>query len=247
MAARRSSQLPVTNMSCLKGSSWALVALVAFACGGKTETLDETGTGAGGSGGSAQGAGGTSSGGATGGRGGTAGGSAGVGGRAGNTGMPGGTGGVATGGASGAVTNRDQLIDAICRHFVANGCADLEACREGYGREYYGHEVWGCGDEYLNSRMCSLDDPTPCDLDHQCPAENAIFQKCIEEYDSCIRGNLPTGGCAMGCEAWAVDCRPLGSTLSCICTTGERAGIRFELPDACQSEGWLAAVRTNCR
>jgi hypothetical protein len=247
----------VTNVGCLKASRWSLVALVAFACGGKTEVPDETGAGGGGSSGSAGGAGGASSGGATGGRGGAAGGSAGVGGRAGNAGsvsvggaagnagMPGGAGGVTTGGAAGAGTNPDQLIDAVCKHKEAHGCPGGE-CRTTFRNNYDTNELWGCGDEWLGTQSCLLSDPTPCDYAAECADELAIHEKCTNEADICIRGNRPEGGCVMGCERWTVDCRESSAGLHCTCTIGARAGVRFETTVACQSDEWLALIRASC-
>jgi hypothetical protein len=248
-------------------STWGILAAIAFACGGKTDILDETVPDGGGAGGNAQGSGGTSGvGGATG-RGGTAGGSAGRGGslgrggtlgRGGSAGIPGtggsaglggGSGGAVTGGVGGAGAvggSAAEVIEAICRHNEAHGCGN-ESCRTTLRNNYNTNELWGCGDEWLGTQSCKLSDPTPCDGGPFCAEGFALHQRCIDEAEICIRGNHPTGGCVIGCEGWGADCRPSSIGLACNCTGGSRPGIRFETSDACQSEEWLSTVRATCQ
>jgi hypothetical protein len=250
-------------------STLGFVALVAFACGGKTDILDETGAGGGGSGGSAQGTGGSAgvggaagSGGSSGrgggagasgaaGRGGAAGasgaagrgGAAGVAGIGGSSGVPGGSGGAATGGTGGSP---EQTIDAICTHFERSGCG-FEGCREGLKQNMGIYEGWGCGAEWLDTSACTLRDPTPCGVTEFCAEAQARYQKCIDDAEICVRGNTPGGGCVMGCEqGWSAECKPSSGALTCVCATGRNSGRQFS-SSACHSDQWQQDVRANCQ
>lgn len=246
-------------MSRLSYSTWGIVALVTFACGGKTSESDPSGVGAGGSaqGGSngvsgAAGRGGTAGGlagtmGSTG-RGGSLGGSgaAGTPGAGGSAGTTIGSGGAVTGGAGGVGGSAEQLLEAICRHYEMHGCGNA-GCQMDLKGRFDINERWGCGDEWLGTESCALGDPTPCGGREPCADALAVLQRCIDEADICIRGNHPSGGCEIGCEDWGTDCIPSSAGLLCTCTAGSGSGIRFETSDACQSEEWLKTIRSACQ
>lgn len=254
-------------MGLTRQSTWATVALVAFACGGKTETLEDVDPGGSASGGSAQGNGGSSG---AAGRGGSPGGAAGAGalpgvggafpGRGGSTspgGFPGsggsagiGIGGVgaAPGGMNGASGSGGAVIEAMCRHYETHGCSRAEGCRETYTNGFDIAEQTGCGDEWLTIFSCVLNDPTPCDAPAGCNEGIPIHKKCVDEANPCIRGNNPmTGGCVMGCVAWTVECRLSNAGQHCICTKGPRAGTGFDTSAACESDEWLNTALAACQ
>ena len=248
-------------MGFTRQSIWAIVALVAFACGGKTETLEDVEPGGGGSGGSAQGTGGSGATGGAAGRGGSGGGAAGTGafpgvggaapgrggaaGIGGSAGIGGGGMGAAPGGFGG---NGGAVIEAICRHYETHGCSRAEGCRSTYTTGFDIAEQTGCGDEWLTIFSCVLDDPTPCDAPVGCTEGVPIHKKCVDEAMPCIRGTSPiSGGCVMGCVTWTVECSQSNAGLHCTCTRGPRAGTRFDTSAACESAEWLNTALAACQ
>ena len=230
-------------------SGYAVLGVVLMACGAKTEILDDRPFDDGSFGGSgALGAGGTTGGGA--GRAGSGGraGSAGVSGSGGSSGGSAGTGGLTTGGAGGVGGSNQDKIGALCSWLAQHGCG-FESCRESWTRDTEIYNLWGCGDEWLETGVCRLRDPAPCNPNEAtgfCGDARQRFTKCLDEADVCIRGNKPEGGCEIGCETWRSDCRPAPQGLICTCTTGRRNGFQFFTADPCQSEQWIKSARMAC-
>jgi hypothetical protein len=140
----------------------------------------------------------------------------------------------------------DQIIDAICSHLEMHGCA-FTGCRENMKQNVDTYNLWGCGDEWLEVRACTLRDPAPCGSASCFNGDNR-FQRCIDAAEICVRGNTPGGGCVMGCEeGWAVECKPSGGGVTCVCTSGRSMGRSFEIGAPCQSEDWMKNVRAVCQ
>jgi hypothetical protein len=181
------------------------------------------------------------------------GGSAGFAGVGGSAGIAGGSGGVTTGGAGAAGGNsREQTIDAICKNYEQAKCP-FQSCYEPLRQGFASHEVWGCGDEWLDTNACTLRDQTsPCGGGESCIDAQTRFEKCLDDAEICVGDNAPGAGCVMSCErlrapGWAVECKPDPGGLICVCTSGQNSGSRYVVPDACQSEEWMKTIRSLCR